>query len=89
MQHCCCAFTYDYSNDAETKRHAFGKMRFVFAISICMTPREQLQQQQAAKHNQHMATCGEHSTYKFVQDSKIICEYIKQHGIEAWRKLIG
>jgi trehalose-6-phosphate synthase len=45
----------------------FGKMRFVFAINICMSK----------------------SLHEFIQDSKTICEYIKQHGIQAWRTLIG
>lgn len=85
MQHCCCAFTYDLSNHAETKSRAFGKMRFCEVISICMTNQETLNKQLQEQRAQH----SEKGTYAFVQDSKIICEYIKEHGILAWRKLIG
>lgn len=60
-------------------------MRFCEVISICMTPQEILTKQLEEQQAQH----SEKGTYAFVQDSKTICEYIKEHGIEAWRKLIG
>ena len=50
-----------------------------------MTNQEILTKQLEEQQAQH----SEKGTYAFVQDSKTICEYIKQHGIEAWRKLIG
>jgi hypothetical protein len=50
-----------------------------------MRPTENLAQQLEQQRAQHSET----GTYAFIQDSKIICEYIKQHGIQAWLTLIG